>query len=235
MKPLTRVIITGSQGSLGKILQAGLRNSFNLLCIDKISDGGRAAVLDIAVDYEKFKNLLTKEDIIIHLAWDTFEDYPNENIVPQNKIAVENVYKAAVEKKVLRVIIASSVHANDYSTALIDKHITPQLESCPDTPYGATKVYIEHLGRYFSRTYGLGVICLRLGGVNKTNEIRFNEDPLYDRVLLYKEDFLELIRMCIEAKQVPNNFSIFYAVSNMPGRVHSLNNFLNWKPKFPKK
>lgn len=235
MKPLKRVVITGSQGSLGKILQEGLGDSFNLFCIDKISGSTSNVALDIAVKYEKFKDFLRKEDTIIHLAWDTFEDYPNENIVPQNKAMAENIYRAAVEKKASRIIIASSVHANDYSAVSVGEYIAPQSKSHPDTPYGATKIYIEHLGRYFSRKYGLEVICLRLGGVNKANEIRFNEDPLYDKVLLYKEDFVELVRMCIEVKKVPNNFSVFYAVSNVPGRVHSLSNPLNWKPKFPKK
>ncbi|MBU3964731.1 NAD(P)-dependent oxidoreductase [Patescibacteria group bacterium] len=235
MKSLKRVVMTGSQGSLGKILQERLLDSFNLLCIDKISGSTSNVALDIAVDYEKFKGFLKKEDTIIHLAWDTFEDYPNENIVPQNKVMAENVYRAAVEKKVSRIVIASSVHSNDYSAVSVGEYITPQSESHPDTPYGATKIYIEDLGRYFSRKYGLEVICLRLGGVNEANEIRFNEDPLYDKVLLYKEDFIELMRMCIDAPKVPNNFAVFYAVSNVPCRVHSLDNFLNWQPKFPKK
>lgn len=234
MKPLKRVVITGSQGSLGKILQDGLRDSFNVLCIDKISSGTNNIALDIAVDYKKFKGLLRKEDTIIHLAWDNLEDYPNENIVLQNKTMAENVYRAAVEKKVSRVIIASSVHTNDYSKVPPGEYITPRSENYPDTPYGATKIYIEHLGRYFSRKHGLEIICLRLGGVNEANEIRFNEDPLYDKVLLYKEDFIQLIWMCIEVKKVPNNFAVFYAVSNTRGRVHSLNNFLDWKPNFPK-
>jgi len=234
MKPSTRIVITGSQGSLGKILQNGLRDTFNLLCIDKVFGNDKTVILDIDADYKKFKSLLKKEDIIIHLAWDTLEDYPNENIVPRNKIMAENVYRSAVEKKIARVIIASSVHANDYSKVPIGEYINPQSENYPDTPYGATKIYIEHLGRYFSRKYGLEVICIRLGGVNKANEVRFNEDPLYDKVLLYKEDFLNLIRMCIEVKKVPNDFAVFYAVSNVKGRVHARNNFLNWQPDFPK-
>jgi len=235
MKNQKRIIITGSQGSLGRILQEGLSNSFNLLCIDKISNNAKAIALDLAIEFEKFKDLLEKDDIIIHLAWDTFEDYPNGNIVPENKEMAENVYRAAIESGASRVIIASSVHASDYSEVPVGGYIKPQFESCPDTPYGATKVYIEHLGRYFSKEHGLGVICLRLGGVNKDNEIRFDEDPLYDRVLLYKEDFIELVRACIKVEGIPNNFSVFYAVSDIPRRVHSLENFLNWKPKFPKK
>jgi len=235
MKSLTRVVIIGSQGSLGKILQEGLQGKFALLCIDKISNGDKVVMIDIDSNYEKFKNVLMKNDVIVHLAWDTSEDFPNENIVQQNKTMVENMYRVAAEKNVSRVIVASSVHVNDYSKVPPGTYINPQSECWPDTPYGATKIYIEHLGRYYSRKYGLEVICIRFGGVNEKNEIRFNEDPLYDKVLLYKEDFVGLMQMCIEAKNVPNNFAVFYAVSNMKGRVHVLDNFLGWHPNFPKK
>lgn len=169
------------------------------------------------------------------MAWDTLEDFPNENIVQQNKVMAENVYRAAVENNISRVIVASSVHVNDYSKNSDGTYLSPKSECWPDAPYGATKIYIEHLGRYYSRKYNIEVICIRFGGVNERNEIRFNEDPLYDKVLLYKEDFVQLIRMCIEVKKVPDNFAVFYAVSNVKGRVHSLDNFLGWKPNFPKK
>lgn len=215
-------------------MQRGLQDEFNLLCVDKIPSN-KTAVLDIATEYEKFKNILKKDDVIVHLAWDTTEDYPNENIVLQNKVMAENVYRAAVEKNISRVIVASSVHVNDYSDVPIGTYINPKSECWPDTPYGVTKIYIEHLGRYYSKKHGLEVICIRFGGVNKRNEIRFNEDPLYDKVLLYKEDFVQLMQMCIEVKKVPNSFAVFYAVSNMKGRVHALDNFLDWKPNFPEK
>ena len=235
MKPSKRIVITGSQGSLGKILQEGLRDTFNLLCIDKVSDSKKTLVLDVVKDYEKFKDILKDNDIIIHLAWNILEDYPNENIVQENKILAENVFRAAAKKNVSRIIIASSVHANDYSKIPTGIYISPKSECWPDTPYGATKIYIEHLGRYYSMKHGFEVICVRFGGVNKRNEIRLNEDPLYDKVLLYKEDFLRLMKMCIKVKKVPNNFTVFNAVSNIKGRVHALNNFLGWQPDFPNK
>ncbi|MDD3072401.1 MAG: NAD(P)-dependent oxidoreductase [Candidatus Pacebacteria bacterium] len=235
MKSSKRIIITGSRGSLGKILQKELQDIFDLVCIDKKPDREETIALDITNDYEKFRNILKGNDVIIHLAWDALEDFPSENIVQQNKVMAENVYRAAVEKNTSRVIIASSVHANDYSRVPTGTYLSPKSECWPDTPYGATKIYIEHLGRYYSRKHDIEVICIRFGGVNERNEIRFNEDPLYDKVLLYKEDFVQLIRMCIEVKKVPDNFAVFYAVSNMKGRVHSLDNFLGWKPSFPKK
>lgn len=220
---------------MGQILKNELQGVFDLACIDKKPDGEGTNVLDIANDYKKFREILKSKDIIVHLAWDTLEDFPSENVVQRNKVVAENVYQAAAEKNISRVIVASSVHANDYSKVPSGTYLSPKSECWPDTPYGATKIYIEHLGRYYSRKHGLEVICIRLGGVNERNEIRFNEDPLYDKVLLYKEDFVALMRLCIEVEKVPDNFTVFYAVSNVKGRVHTLDNFLGWKPKFPKK
>jgi uronate dehydrogenase len=235
MKSSKRIVITGSRGSLGKILQKELKGVFDLACIDKKPDSKETIVLDIADDYEKFRNILKGNDVIIHLAWDTLEDFPSENIVQQNKAMAENVYRAAVENNISRVIVASSVHVNDYSKVPIGTYLDPKAECWPDTPYGATKIYIEYLGRYFARRYGLEVICIRFGGVNEKDEIRLNENSLYDKVLLYKKDFVQLIRMCIEVEKVPNNFAVFYAISNMKGRVHALDNFLGWWPNFPKR
>lgn len=84
---------------MGKILKKELRGVFDLTCIDKKLDGEKAIALDIADDYDKFRNILKDNDIIVHLAWDNLEDFPSENIVQQNKVMAENVYRAAVEKK----------------------------------------------------------------------------------------------------------------------------------------
>jgi len=230
-----KVVITGSQGSLGRILRKGLEDYFSILCIDINSNDTSIIKVDIASEYERLKSSIKNCDVIIHLAWNSKEDYPNENIKTENKIMSENIYRAAMEVGVPRVIMASSVHANDYSNASKDKKISADDQCWPDTPYGVTKSYIEHLGRFYARHHGLEVVCVRLGGVNNNNEIRYEEDSLYDKVLLYREDFIELIRQCVITPAIPFNFAVLYGVSDNAERVHTLENFLNWKPEFPKK
>ncbi len=128
MKLSKRIVITGSQGSLGKILQKELQSVFDLTCIDKKPDSEKTIVLDIADDYEKFRNILKGNDIIVYLAWDISEYFLNENILQQNKVMAENVYRAAVENKVSRVIVANSVHVNNYSKTSIDTYLDPKSE-----------------------------------------------------------------------------------------------------------
>jgi len=231
----SKIVITGSEGRIGLMLQQGLSEYFDLYLVDnKKFKTKNSYKLDIAKNFLELKSILKSKDIIIHLAWDNREDFPNNKIIPENKIMAENIYRAAVETGVKRIIFASSVHASDYSNIKKVK-ISPFDDPWPDTPYGASKIYIENLGKYYARSHGLEVICIRLGGVNPQNKILYQEDPNYDKVLLHKEDLIELIKKCIECKKVPNNYSVFYAISNNPNRVHSFDNFLGWRPKFPKK
>jgi uronate dehydrogenase len=228
MKKYPKIIITGSEGSLGTILKNGLKN-LSPLCVDTAPDAD--INLDLIKDYSDFLKVVDAGSIIVHLAWDMAEDFPDEHISPGNKSMAENVYKAAASRGSRRVIMASSVHANDYSRVKAGNYISPWSECFPDSPYGASKVYIEHLGRYYAKKYGLEVVCLRLGGVNNANEIRYKEDPLYDIVLLYKEDFVDLVRAAIDANEIPDKFSIIYGVSNVPGRVHDNINPFKWTPR----
>lgn len=229
------VVITGSSGCIGSILKKGLSGFSDCYLIDiKEKNGKKTFNVDISKEYRKLVNIFKKKDIVLHLAWDFFEDFPRETINFRNKLMAENVYKAAIESKVKRVVIASSVHANDYTLVKNNRKVSPE-NPWPDSPYGASKIYIEFLGKYFSRQYGLEVICIRFGGVNLKDEVIYEEDPNYDKVLLYKKDCIDLIKLCILAKRVPNNFQVFAAISNNKHRVHSINNFLAWKPKFPQK
>lgn len=229
-----KVVITGSRGCLGTILQKGLGQFFDLYLADiKEKSGNRTFNIDVSKQYKKLVKLFKHKEVVIHLAWNFFEDFPEETIDCQNKIMAENVYRAAVEAGVKRVIMASSVHANDYSHAKEVKNFSLS-NPWPDSPYGASKVYLETLGKYFARRHGLEVICVRFGGVNHEDKIIYEEDPNYNKVLLYKKDCVELIKLCIQTKKVPRNFQVFTAVSNNKGRVHSFNNFLGWRPKFPK-
>lgn len=229
------VVITGSSGRIGSILQSGLADFSNCYLVDvKEKNGKKTFNVDISKEYNKLVNIFKKKDIVLHLAWDFFEDFPKDTINFRNKLMAENVYRAAVEAGVKRVIMASSVHANDYALIKGNKKVFPE-NSWPDSPYGASKIYIESLGRYFSRKYELEVICIRFGGVNSRDRVIYEEDPNYDKVLLYKKDCIDLIKRCIEVKMVPDNFQVFAAVSNNKNRVHSINNFLAWKPKFPQK
>lgn len=137
-----------------------------------------------------------------------------------------NVYKAAIKTRVPRVIMASSVHADNFYNWKGPELLSPYRIPIPDSPYGANKVFMESLGRYYA-TKGLEVVCIRFGGVQ-------GKPPLDDYeklVWLSHRDCTELLRRCIEAESIPNNFLIIYGISDNANRIHDYSNPLGWAPQ----
>ena len=66
------------------------------------------------------------------------------------------------------------------------------------------------MGRHYSDTYGLSVICVRLGWVHAGNRpINIREYPVY----LSHRDVVQILEKCIEAPEAIT-YDIFYATSN---------------------
>src|SRR3990167_4072572 len=103
--PRRSVVITGSEGMIGSILQEGLLPYHQLLCIDKnVIIKGKVS-LDLERELDKLSVIIRNYHVVIHLAWDMREDYPRETILPEHKVMAENVFKAAVRSQVSRVIV----------------------------------------------------------------------------------------------------------------------------------
>ncbi|MFH1425126.1 MAG: NAD(P)-dependent oxidoreductase [archaeon] len=219
---MKKIIITGSKGLIGSILTKNLKH-YQITSIDLPKH-------DIK-DYKKLLKLFPNHQTIIHLAWDTKTDNVNtKRINPDNSLMFWNVYKAALESKIKRVIMASSVHANAfYENYHKKKKMSPYSIPIPDSPYGAHKVFMESMGKFYAKK-GLEVICIRFGGVIPNNKPN-NKNPAERAVWLSHDDCISLTKRCIEAKEVPNKFTIIHGISNNKKRIHSLSNPFNWKPK----
>ncbi len=215
-----KIAITGSHGTIGTILVNGLKNvSITSLAKPEI---------DIR-NYQEVAEQIKDHDVVIHLAWDTKRDnYRTHVYNPDNSIMLYNVYQAAVEQKIPRVIMASSVHADSYYQWLKTSLMSPLQIPTPDSLYGAEKVFMESLGRYYA-TKGLEVICIRFGGVNKENTPH-ESNILERKVFLSHRDCCDVIQAIIETNRVPNNFALLYAISNNKGRLHDITNPFGWSP-----
>lgn len=65
-----RIIITGSRGCVGSILQDGLSNIFDLYLLDlKEKDTKKTFIIDIAKEYKKLVKIFKNKEVVIHLAW----------------------------------------------------------------------------------------------------------------------------------------------------------------------
>lgn len=218
---MAKVLITGSGGVIGRILSDKLPHdttNFDLPDHD---------VSDLIYLREKMRG----HEVVVHLAWDkSQDDWLSENFDPHNMLKNFNVYEAAVQAGVKRVIVASSVHADKFAgnptgSALLRPYDLPT----PDSPYGAGKCMIEALGRYYADAKGLEVICIRFGGVNSIDEPPTS--PISERQVWFSQrDMVGLLTACVEAPTVPNNYVIAYGVSGNEGRLHDYTNPFGWVP-----
>jgi uronate dehydrogenase len=226
---MKKVLITGAAGRIGTIIFEDLKDRYQFTGVDVKPVPG-IECLDIAKDYQGLCALMAGHDAVIHLAWDSRENWKSQVAVPENKEMLENVYRAAVEMGVRRVVMASSIHADDFpnlsayfSTLRVDRI------SQPTSIYGATKVYLEALGRYYASRHGLNVFCLRFGGVSTDDQPRQEHD--YEKIWLSRRDCANLISRCVYMPVIYTHFHVFYGVSNNANRIHDWENSVDWVPQ----
>ena len=233
-----KIFITGASGTIGRVLMEHLTKKYNVLGIDKIPSKN-VAVVNIVKEKSRIHDLLKNVDIVIHLAWDTKEGGVSLNIsIPENKIMGEIMYAFSLEQKIKRFILASSVHVSfghinykypdivENHNILHKKKITTRDDVSPLGTYGASKVYLEALGKAYSKK-GLQVIAVRFGNV--TNDNSFGEYPFW----LSHRDCCHFIERCIKTKNLPA-FSTFFAISNNPCNPFDINDArtkLQYNPK----
>jgi nucleoside-diphosphate-sugar epimerase len=216
-----RVAITGASGTIGTVLRRGL-TEFEVVPLD-LPD---ADVRDLPTTVRHFKDCKA----VVHLAWDLRTDnWDTGRINPDDSLMSYNVYQACVEAGVQRVIVASSVHADDFMRWNAPQLMTTDRVPVPTSPYGANKVLLEAMGRFYS-TKGLEVVSIRFGAVNMDNRPTAG---IWDwrRAWLSHDDCVRLVRACLTAPVIPGNYTALYGVSNNRNRVHDWSNPLGWTPR----
>lgn len=215
------ILLTGNKGTIGTIVTSYL-SSYNF----KLASRPEVDV----TNYTQLKDAMKGCDTVVHLAWHMKDDWDENKIYAYNNLMTQNVYEAALGNKVKKIIMASSVHAdNFYSWTTENGYLSTKRNPNPQTLYGKSKVYEENLGKVYAQN-GLEVICIRLGGINKEN-IQPTNDKYEAKVWLSHKDFSDLLKKCIDAKTISGRFSCLYAVSDNVGRIHDVSNPFKWNPK----
>jgi nucleoside-diphosphate-sugar epimerase len=250
-----RVLITGPDGRIGRVLTKGLADRYELRVLRHHAGGGDGFVGDIA-DLDSVRPAFEGIDSVVHLAGDAKVSAGWDDILQANIVGARNVYEAAVTAGVRQVVYASSNHAigmYEVDSApdiyrpghgrMYDDHVEPR----PDSYYGVSKVFGEALGRYYVEQRGLQVICLRIGAVDEKDdpsspiplEARPDKTPTgdlqrarHEAVWLSHRDCVSLVAAAIEAEDVP--WAIVYGVSDNAARFWSLESarrLLGWVPE----
>ena len=160
------ILLTGAGGGAAGMIRPLLRERYRL----RLSD--IAPVADRTADEEDVPADLTDPDAlaravdgvdgIIHFGGFSVEG-PWPTILSANIEGTYNLFEAATQAGVKRIIFASSNHAMGFyrRDETIGDDVTPK----PDSRYGVSKVFGEALGSLYAEKYGAEVLSIRIGNV----------------------------------------------------------------------
>lgn len=228
---LPKLLITGFNGIIGKILWRNLADSFELygmdLCLDK--KGENLFQADVS-NFEQVNTAFEHMPLLayaIHLAGDPRPDADWQSVLLNNIAGTRNLYEAAHNHGVKRVVFASSNHVTGaYEGFPPNLHtqpdpplITPQDPIRPDGFYGVSKAAGEAIARMYYELHGIESVCLRIGSVLE------DDDPTIDAhnesIWLSHRDLVQLVTKSLLGEV---KFAIYYGVSNNKKRFWDISN-----------
>jgi nucleoside-diphosphate-sugar epimerase len=227
-----RLLITGINGLIGMILRTALQDAHQVYGLDRVGPFSDQVLSADVADYQQVTHVLqqfSSLDVIIHLAGDANVSARWESVLSANIVGTRNIFEAAREFQVRRVIFASSNHVTGaYEGFEPNMHlhtqpeppkISPQDPIRPDSDYGVSKAFGEAVARYYCARWGIEAICLRIGAVLSS------DDPTIDlrlrKVWLSHRDLIQLVEKSL-VTNIP--FGIYYGVSNNKGAFWDINN-----------
>lgn len=234
LSPTARILITGASGNLGTRLRRHWEAKHRLVAVD-VDPRSDAAIQQ--ADLSKWDNVwprwFTGIDTVVHLAADPVAYRRWEDLVGPNIDALVNVFQAAAQGGVKRIVYASSNHvmggyADDDRVTTITTDLPPRpgtryiAEGQPrdSTAYAAAKLFGERLGKSLADAYGITVIAVRLGwvyrGENRPEDLPAERGEWFRRMWLSNGDFCRLMDCCLNAEP-PCRFALVHGMSRNAG------------------
>lgn len=225
---LKKLVLTGAAGRLGSYLREPLSKMCEeLISTDIAGDIGtlypneRFAQADIAV-YDQIAPLLEGADMVVHFGA-IVDEKPFEELLGPNFVGSYNIWEAAYQHGLQRVVYASSIHAVGMHKKA--DFIGIDAPHKPDTFYGLAKCFSEDLASMYWDKRGLEAVCLRILSCAQVNNTRALGSWLsYD-------DLIQLVTRAIDTPSV--GFSVIYGVSNNDRTPvdNAKASFLGYRPK----
>jgi len=210
------VLITGSSGRIGQAAIAGLNaHGIPVRGFDRLPTPGLTDFVVGDITHEAtVRKAMEGVDTLIHLAAtpDDGDDFLH-TLLPNNIVGVYQVMEAARLCKVRRLILASSGQVNWWQRRTGPLPVRAEDAPTPRYWYGATKVFLEGIGRGFAETHGISVIIARLGWCPRTKEhVQEIVDTPWAKDLYFS--IADAGRFFACAVQAPDiQFAIVYATS----------------------
>lgn len=225
---MKKLVLTGAAGRLGSYLREPLSKMCDeLVSTDLVDDigtlypGETYAKGDLA-SLDDMMRVLEGADMVVHMGAYADEG-PFDKLLGPNFIGAYNIWEAAYQHGLKRVVYASSIHAVGMHPK--NEFIDTNVRHRPDTFYGLAKCFAEDLGSMYWDKRGLESVHMRiLSCAQVTNARALGSWLSYD-------DLIQLVQRSIETPVT--GFSIVYGVSkNDRAPVDNAQaSFLGYRPK----
>lgn len=225
---MKKLVLTGAAGRLGSYLREPLtRLCDELVSSDLIEDIGRLYPgesyqrADLA-QFDEVHTLLEGADMVVHFGA-IGDEAPFETILGPNIVGAYNIWEAAWQHGLRRVVYASSIHAVGMHKKT--EFIGTDAPHRPDTFYGLAKCFAEDLASLYWDKRGMESVCLRiLSCAQVTNARALGSWLSYD-------DLIQLVERSISTPVT--GFSVVYGVSNNDRTPvdNSRASFLGFRPQ----
>lgn len=225
---MKKLVLTGAAGRLGSYLREPLTKMCEELVSTDITDeigtlypGERYEKGDLA-SLDDMMRILDGADMVVHFG--AFVDEgPFDQLLGPNFIGAYNIWEAAHQHGLRRVVYASSIHAVGMYPKT--EFINTEVRHRPDTFYGLAKCFAEDLGSMYWDKRGLESVHLRILSCAQVNNARALGSWLsYD-------DLIQLVQRSIDTPVT--GFSIVYGVSDNDRAPvdNTAASFLGYRPK----
>ncbi|MEU3735553.1 MULTISPECIES: NAD(P)-dependent oxidoreductase [unclassified Streptomyces] len=160
------ILLTGAAGGLGTLMRGLLpAYGYELRLLDVRPIEGEPDAITADLDDKKaLREAVQGVDAVIHLAGISLES-SFDKILRANIEGTYNLYEAAREEGVRRVVFASSNHAVGFTPRPVgdDPLIPVETPRRPDTFYGLSKSFGEDLAQFYWDKHGMETVSVRIG------------------------------------------------------------------------
>ncbi|CAG7634031.1 NAD-dependent epimerase/dehydratase family protein [Actinacidiphila bryophytorum] len=160
------ILLTGAAGGLGTLMRGLLpAYGYELRLLDMLPiEGEPGAITADLADRDALREAVRGVDAIVHLAGISLES-TFDKILQANIQGTYNLYEAAREEGVRRIVFASSNHAVGFTPRPQDGDPLIPIDTPrrPDTLYGLSKCFGEDLAQLYADRHGLDTVSIRIG------------------------------------------------------------------------